>query len=161
MNQDANPADFVALVSDLTGVSQKIVGQAEAAASYLAQFTGVADKIAGAGATAALVAAYATLRAGLPPEKAVAALLDGALDPKSPCPNWPFSAMARSLMKLVLLGLWIDPTVPPPNDGVIPTAALYSESLVWLIAQAHPVGASKLAFGYWASPPPSLSDLIG
>lgn len=161
MNQSASPTDFLTLVSDLTGVSQKIVGQAEAAASYLAHFSGVADKVAGPGATAALVSAYANLRSTMQPQKAAAALLGGALDGASPDPKWPFSAMARSLMKVVLLGLWIDPTVPLPNDGVILTAALYSESLVWLIAQAHPVGVSKLAYGYWASPPPSLNDLIG
>lgn len=151
---------FIDLISALTGVSARVAGQAQVAAKYLENYTTAADKVAGTGATDALLAIYAQLRKTFPPENAAEKLLSGTLDRSSPDKNWPFSAMARTLMKFVLLGVWYDPRVADDN-GTIPTAASYSEGLVWLIGQAHPVGASKLAYGHWAKPPPSLKDLIG
>jgi hypothetical protein len=153
--------DFLNLVSALTGVSTRIVGQANDAAAYLDQFTRAADKVAGQGATAALILVFANALTKMQPDTAAQDLLAGNWDRSSPDPRWPYSAMAKCLMKFVLLGLWVDPTAPQPNEGIIPTAASYSESLVWLIAQAHPVGASKMSYGHWAGPPPSLKSLIG
>ncbi|WP_378941006.1 hypothetical protein [Mesorhizobium sp. ANAO-SY3R2] len=149
---------FIDLISTLTGVSTRVAGQAQAAARYLENYTIAADKVAGTGATDALLSVYAQARRKLPPENAAEKLLGGGLDGTSPDKSWPFSAMARTLMKFVLLGVWYDPKVA---EGKIPTAASYSEGLAWLIGQAHPVGASKLAYGHWAKPPPPLKDLIG
>lgn len=151
---------FIDLISALTGVSIRVAGQAQAAAKYLENYTTEADMVAGTGATDALLTIYAQARRKLPPESAVEKLLGREFDETSPDKVWPFSAMARTLMKFVLLGVWYDPRVTD-DGGRIPTAASYSESLVWLIGQAHPVGASKLAYGHWAKPPPSLKDLIG
>ncbi|MBL0374596.1 hypothetical protein JJB09_21525 [Rhizobium sp. KVB221] len=160
MDSSTRLQTFIDLVSALTGVSARVAGQAEAAAQYLENYTHAADGIAGAGATDALLGVFAAGRQKLPPEKVAKMLFYKELDGSSPDPAWPFSAMTRNLMKFVLLGVWYDPN-KPGDDGTIPTAASYSEGLVWLIAQAHPVGASQLAYGYWANPPPSLKDLIG
>jgi len=151
---------FVDLVSGLTGVSPRVASQAQAAARYLENYMQLADQVAGVGATDALLTIYADVRKSLPPGEAAKKLFLGGLDKTSPDKDWPFSAMARTLMKFVLLGVWYDPK-KKDDDGTIPTAVSYSESLVWLIAQAHPVGASKLAYGYWANPPPPLDKLIG
>lgn len=151
---------FVDLVSALTGVSTRVAGQAQAAARYLENYTTAADTVAGSGATEALLSTYALLRKTLPPKVAAAKLLSGAVDGPSPDKDWPFSAMARTLMKFFLLGVWYDPRIAG-DEGTIPTAVSYSESLVWLIGQAHAVGASKLAYGHWAKLPPPLKDLIG
>jgi hypothetical protein len=151
---------FIDLVCALTGVSARVANQAEAAAQYLENYTQLADAVAGAGATDALLTIYAQVRKTLPPGEAAEKLFLGGLDGGSPDKDWPFSAMAKTLMKFVLLGVWYDPQ-KKDDDGTIPTAVSYSESLVWLIAQAHPVGASKLPYGYWANPPPPLDKLIG
>lgn len=151
---------FIDLVCALTGISAQAVGQAEAAAQYLENYTLQADAVAGAGATDALLGAYAKERQKLPPQTVAGMLLDKSLDGGSPDPDWPFSAMTRNLMKFVLLGVWYNPLCAT-DEGRIPTAASYSEGLVWLIAQAQPTGASKLAYGHWANPPPPLKDLIG
>ena len=160
MDQSARSATFLEFVSTLTGVSQKVVGQAQNAAQYLENFSTLADKQTGVKNTFdQLLLLYAIVRSRSTPDQAVAAILSGTYDPKSP-PSWPISAQTRSLLNFVLLGTWFDPT-DPSDEGTIVTPALYSESLVWLIAQAHPVGASKLAYGHWAAPPPSLQSLIG
>lgn len=157
-----NPQHFIALVSALTGVSIKVVGEAETTASYLSQFQALADPSSNGDGTYVLVDAFTVLSQNIPPDQAAATILAGKLDGFSPNPNWPLSAMARSLMKFVLLGLWLDPNNTSKDyEGEIPTAVAYSESLVWLIAQAHAVGASKMAYGHWAGPPPSLKDMIG
>ena len=67
--------------------------------------------------------------------------------------------LARSLIKLWLLGTWYDPNNPGNALQVISPEA-YTESLVWQMMQAHPMGFSKLSFGYWAQPPPSLKQFI-
>jgi hypothetical protein len=149
------------MVSALTGVSEKVVGQAQDAAQYLENYTRLADAVAKSGATDALLAIYALARQTLPPDQAAAKLFGGGLDPTSPDPKWPFSAMARTLMKLVLLGVWYHPNSKKPDDGGIPTAASYSESLVWLIAQAHPVGYALQGHNDWTTTPPPLNQLIG
>lgn len=151
---------FLDMVSALTGVSEKVVGQAQDAAQYLENYTQLADAVAKPGVTDALLAIYALARQTLPPDQAAAKLFGGGLDPTSPDPEWPFSAMAKTLMKLVLLGVWYNPK-NKDDDGTIVTAASYSESLVWLIAQAHPVGYALLGHNDWTTTPPPLNQLIG
>lgn len=160
MDPVARLQTFLDLISAVTGVSARVCGQAQAAAHYLENFTAQADAVAGHGSTDALLGAYALLRKTLPLDAAAEKLLAGALDGSSPDKDWPFSAMARTLMKFILLGVWYDPRMVG-GEGRIRTAASYSESLVWLIGQAHAVGASKFAYGHWAKPPPPLKDLIG
>jgi len=160
MDSSTRLQTFVDLVSALTGVSAGVASQAQAAAQYLENYTQLADLVAGTNATDALLEIYAQVRKTLPPGEAAKKLFHGGLDGGSPDKDWPFSAMAKTLMKFVLLGVWYDPK-KKDDDGTIPTAESYAESLVWLIAQAHPVGASNFAYGYWANPPPPLDKLIG
>jgi hypothetical protein len=42
---------------------------------------------------------------------------------------------------------------------VISTSA-YTNSLVWRVAQAHPMGYSNLQFGYWGQEPPGIEQFI-
>lgn len=153
---------FLEFVSTLTGISQKVVGQAESAAEYMEHFATMANQMpTRQGSADDLLLLYAGVRSNLPPDQAVSAILSGAYDSPTKTPkDWPFSGMSRSLMNFVLLGMWFNPN-DPNDEGMIMTSALYAESLVWLIAQAHPVGASKLAYGHWAGPPPALKKLIG
>jgi hypothetical protein len=45
---------------------------------------------------------------------------------------------------------WFPPPAPPVNPK--PDPANYEQTLVWLLAQAHPMGV-PLSFGYWQYPP--------
>jgi Membrane bound FAD containing D-sorbitol dehydrogenase len=80
-------------------------------------------------------------------------------------PNVRF--LARSIILAWYLGAWYEPDVlkkPPPVPPILfevisPTA--YTQGFVWRVAQAHPMGYSEWAFGYWSDPPTqSLDDFI-
>jgi len=67
--------------------------------------------------------------------------------------------VARSIMKVWLLGSWYNPATPTQAVNVV-SAQAYKESLVWKIMQSHPMGYSMFTFGYWAEPPPPLNQFI-
>jgi hypothetical protein len=74
--------------------------------------------------------------------------------------------LARSIILAWYLGAWYEPEVlkkppaPPIRFEVISPAA-YTQGFVWRVAQAHPMGYSEWAFGYWSAPPTqSLDDFI-
>ena len=146
--------------STLTGVSQKVVGQAEQLASYLVAYAKLADGVSGPNTTLMMLNIYMQQRQQFTADQVVQAFLNKQFDGQSPNPIWPFSLLVRNLMKFLLLGVWYDPTMKD-DEGTIPTDAIYAQSLIWLIAQAQPTGASKLAYGHWANPPPPLNKLIG
>jgi hypothetical protein len=75
--------------------------------------------------------------------------------------------LARSIVLLWYLGSWYkpedlkkntaqDPSGPIPSQVV--SAKAYALGLVWLIAQAHPMGYSNLQFGYWSRDPADPSN---
>jgi hypothetical protein len=67
--------------------------------------------------------------------------------------------IARSIIKLWLLGAWYNPLKPSAAVKVV-SAQAYKESLVWRVMQAHPMGYSMFDFGYWAQDPPALDLFI-
>lgn len=72
--------------------------------------------------------------------------------------------LARSIMLEWYLGSWYAPdalTRPSPfiSFKVISSAA-YTQGWAWSVAQSKPMGYSEWTFGYWSSPPPSLSDFV-
>jgi hypothetical protein len=67
--------------------------------------------------------------------------------------------IARSIIKLWLLGSWYAPAKPSQAVKVVSSQA-YKESLVWKVMQSHPMGYSMFTFGQWASPPPPLTSFI-
>lgn len=163
MSASNNLPAFIELASTLTGVSPKVVGQAQDAASYFENYTALANANARPQAMDGLMQVYWLNRQKFPAPVVAAMLLSGGLDSGSPYSQFPLSVMTRNMMKLMLLGVWFEPTKMSDPDyvGDIPTALAYSESLIWLIGQAHAVGASKMAYGHWAKPPPPLKGLIG
>ena len=86
--------------------------------------------------------------AGNPVAGATAVLADPVLGP-----------VARSMMKLWLLGVWYDPAKPTQAVNVV-SAQAYKESLVWKVMQSHPMGYSMFTYGYWAKQPPALDQFI-
>jgi hypothetical protein len=148
------PDVFLQLSAALTGVSQRILGYAEEAAGY----RGILVKHIGAENVNALLTAYATYAAqGLPPAEIARRILN---DQPAPLP-----AAARALMKLWYTGIWVQPFDYPPyttkDAPVIDNMEAYAQSLAWQVAQAHPIGVSRMRFGYWANVPPPLADFVG
>jgi hypothetical protein len=146
--------DFLAFSSALTGFGTDVLAAADGAAGYLA----IADGKTPAGSLDALLQVYAgQIATGKPAADVVTAILAGKFDRSWPA--WPLSAGTRSILTLWFIGLWID---DKSADGQpYPSAQAYARGLVWLAAQAHPVGVSSFRFGYWKDPPPALSEFLG
>jgi len=67
--------------------------------------------------------------------------------------------IARSIIKLWLLGAWYPPATPANASKVVSSQA-YKESLVWKAMQSHPMGYSMFTFGYWNEQPPALEEFL-
>ena len=82
-------------------------------------------------------------------------LLETALDAPS-----LQAQLAQSIVAMWYLGSWYPP--PFQKDGLqqVISSQAYTKSLVWNLAQAHPMGFSPFTFGYWSQPPGSL-DTFG
>ena len=69
--------------------------------------------------------------------------------------------LCQSIVAMWYLGSWYTPGVlggfgfAPPALQVISQQA-YTKSLVWNLAQSHPMGFSAFTFGYWSEQPASL-----
>jgi hypothetical protein len=136
---------FVSLSSALTGVAasqlKPTIDPIDISGQYFAALT--------ANVAAPTLANLATkFLAGPPAGGAAAVLADPVLGP-----------VARSIIKLWLLGSWYDPANPTQAVNVV-SAQAYKESLVWKVMQSHPMGYSMFVFGYWAKQPPALGQFI-
>jgi len=73
--------------------------------------------------------------------------------------------LGRAIMLEWYLGSWYEPSVLMKKEPFAPfkviSSAAYTQGWAWRVAQAHPMGYSEWTFGYWSSPPPSLSDFVG
>lgn len=137
---------FVSLSSALTGVSadqlQPGVDPIGIADQYFSTLTGNVS----ATTLATLAATFQSITD--PMQAAARVLADPVLGP-----------VARSIMKLWMLGAWYSPANPSQAVNVVSSQA-YKESLVWKVMQSHPMGYSMFTFGYWAKPPPPLNQFI-
>lgn len=72
--------------------------------------------------------------------------------------------LARAIMLEWYLGAWYAPTDLAKPSPFIPfkviSSAAYTQGWAWRVAQSKPMGYSEWTFGYWSSPPPSLSDFV-
>jgi hypothetical protein len=146
MNTTLTLPIFVGLSSALTGVAasqlKPKIDPIDIAGQYFATLTGHV-------AAPVLTNLATTFQAASTPVAgATAVLADPVLGP-----------VARSIMKLWLLGSWYEPAKPTQAVNVV-SAQAYKESLVWKVMQSHPMGYSMFTYGYWAKPPPALDQFI-
>jgi len=69
-------------------------------------------------------------------------------------------ATAQSVMRLWYLGSWY-PIDGGDPEGSVASDQAYIRGLSWKSMQSHPMGYSTWSYGYWADPPPPLSDFTG
>ena len=92
----------------------------------------------------------------LTPQQIADTLLETSLDAPS-----LQAQLCQSIVAMWYLGSWYTPGVlggngfAPPAVQVISSQA-YTKSLVWNLAQSHPMGFSPFVFGYWSQQPASL-----
>lgn len=68
--------------------------------------------------------------------------------------------LCQAIIAMWYLGSWYPP--PFQKDGLhqVISQQAYTKSLVWNIAQSHPMGFSAFTFGYWSQAPGAL-DTFG
>jgi hypothetical protein len=142
----STPLDqFVSLSSALTGVNPAQLKPAIDPIGVAGQYLAMSQSAA---SFDNLLATFTAKSAELGADQAAAFVLaDPTLGP-----------VARSIIKMWLLGTWYDPQNARPPQVVSMQA--YKESLVWKVMQSHPMGYSMWSFGYWAGPPPAFSQFI-
>ena len=66
--------------------------------------------------------------------------------------------LAQSIILMWYLGSWYPPAFQTQGEQQVISSQAYTKSLVWNVAQAHPMGFSAFTFGYWAQPPGPLDQ---
>lgn len=82
-------------------------------------------------------------------------IADTLLETSSATPSSQ-AQLCQTIVAMWYLGSWYPP--PFQTDGLqqVISSQAYTKSLVWNVAQAHPMGFSAFTFGYWSQPPASL-----
>ena len=106
----------------------------------------------------ALMSAFAALSSQTPP-LTPQQIADSLLEVTSATPSNQ-AQLCQSIVAMWYLGSWYPP--PFQTDGLqqVISSQAYTKSLVWNLAQSHPMGFSAFTFGYWSQPPASL-DTFG
>ncbi len=109
-----------------------------------------------------LLAAFRSRKSQTPPLTAQQ-IADSLLEVTTPTGKESNQAqLAQAVILMWYLGSWYTPAYQTANKQpgqvlqVISSQA-YTKSLVWNVAQAHPMGFSAFTFGYWSQPPAGLA----
>ena len=101
-----------------------------------------------------LMSAFAALSSQTPP-LTPQQIADTLLEVTSTTPSNQ-AQLCQSILSMWYLGSWYPP--PFQTDGLqqVISSQAYTKSLVWNLAQSHPMGFSPFVFGYWSQIPGSL-----
>ncbi len=112
-----------------------------------------------------LLATFRSLKSQTPPLTSQQ-IADSLLEVTTPTGKESSQAqLAQAVILMWYLGSWYTPAYQTANKQpgqvlqVISSQA-YTKSLVWNVAQSHPMGFSAFTFGYWSQPPAGL-DAFG
>jgi hypothetical protein len=101
-----------------------------------------------------LMSAFDALNSQTPPLTAQQ-IADKLLEVSSTAPS-PQAQLCQSIVAMWYLGSWYPPPFQTGGLQQVISAQAYTKSLVWNLAQAHPMGFSAFIFGYWSQPPAPL-----
>lgn len=82
-------------------------------------------------------------------------IADTLLEVSSQTPSQQ-AQLCQAIIAMWYLGSWYPPAFLPHSRQQVVSAQAYTKSLVWNLAQAHPMGFSAFTFGYWSTPPAAL-----
>jgi hypothetical protein len=102
----------------------------------------------------ALMSAFDALNSQTPP-LSPQAIADALLEVSSTTPS-PQAQLCQSIVAMWYVGSWYPPPFQTGGLQQVISSQAYTKSLVWNLAQAHPMGFSAFTFGYWSQPPASL-----
>ena len=101
-----------------------------------------------------LMNAFAALSSQKPP-LTPQQIADSLLEVKSATPSSQ-AQLCQTIVSMWYLGSWYPPPFQPDGLQQVISSQAYTKSLVWNLAQAHPMGFSAFTFGYWSQPPAAL-----
>jgi hypothetical protein len=102
----------------------------------------------------ALLSAFDALSNQTPPPSAQT-IANTLLEVSSPTAS-PQAQLCQSIVAMWYLGSWYPPPFQTGGLQQVISSQAYTKSLVWNLAQAHPMGFSAFTFGYWSQPPAPL-----
>lgn len=102
----------------------------------------------------ALMSAFTALSSQQPPLTSQQ-IADTLLEVSSPTPS-PQAQLCQTIIAMWYLGSWYPPPFQANGLHQVISSQAYTKSLVWNLAQAHPMGFSAFTFGYWSQAPAPL-----
>ena len=102
----------------------------------------------------ALMSEFQTLSNQSPP-LSPQQIADTLLETSSATPSNQ-ALLCETIVLMWYLGSWYPPPFQTGGFQQVISSQAYTKSLVWNVAQAHPMGFSAFTFGYWSQPPASL-----
>jgi hypothetical protein len=145
--------DFLDMSAVLTGFQASTLAPGLDPNNLKSLFLATADSHAGSALVDQLLQQFRALKGTVTDQQLADSLLGVS---ENPVPST--ALLARSIVKLWYVGSWYPLDSQSENDGQVISMLAYTGGLVWKTAQAHPMGYSELKFGYWAKPPPALSE---
>jgi hypothetical protein len=146
--------DFANLSAALTGFQSSFIRPFLDPVNLSGIFYSFAVSQVGQQMMDALLSAFDTLSNQTPPPSAQT-IADTLLEVSSPTAS-PQAQLCQSIVAMWYLGSWYPPPFQTGGLQQVISAQAYTKSLVWNLAQAHPMGFSPFTFGYWSQPPGAL-----
>jgi hypothetical protein len=152
---DAMRTSFVRLSSVLTGYPTSTLAPSVDPIDLASEYLAAVKQRAAAATLDQLLSVYASI------DKATGGDLSQQAAPvqQQILADPTLGPLARRILRLWYVSIWYD--AEPPSmfeNGTVISMNAYVGGLVWDAAQAHPMGYSELAYGYWASPPAAPSS---
>lgn len=152
----ARQSNFAAMSAVLTGFTADVIQPLFDPLQLVPTFLQTADARAGQGLVNTLISQFLSLKASRASNQQIA---DALLDTGNAAPQKGTTVMlAEAIVTMWYLGSWYDFATLPLAPTLVVSQNAYIGGLAWKAMQSHPMGFSDFTFGYWASPPPSLTD---
>jgi hypothetical protein len=154
--------DFVQMSALLTGFAAAVIAPSLDPVDLKTTLFAASQK-GGAAAFDRLLAQYHALAGGTPVNKMTPeqrqSIGEQLLGLDGGTGDAETEATARSINRLWYLGYWY-PIDGSAGEAVVSDQA-YIRGLAWKAMQSHAMGFSTWTYGYWADPPPPLTDFTG
>lgn len=146
--------DFANLSAALTGFQSSFIRPFLDPVNLSGTFYQFAVAQVGQSMMDALMSAFDALSNQKPP-LTTQQIADTLLEISSATPS-PQAQLCQAIIAMWYLGSWYPPPFQPDGLHQVISSQAYTKSLVWNIAQSHPMGFSPFTFGYWSQTPASL-----
>jgi hypothetical protein len=158
---DSVVQDFANLSAALTGFQSSFIRPFLDPVNLSGTFYEFAVSQAGQSMMDALLNAFNALSNQTPPLTSQQ-IADNLLEVTTPNGQESNQAqLCQAIIAMWYLGSWYPPAfLASTSQQQVISSQAYTKSLVWNLAQAHPMGFSAFTFGYWSNPPASL-DTFG